>query len=104
MALLLAELVATSRAVAETRSRRAKAARLAELLRRAAPDERVAAASWLCGELPQHKLGVGWATLRELAEAPAREIGTLTVGEVDRAFSELAALSGNGSSRVGRRA
>ena len=64
----LAELVDASAAVAATPARNAKIAALAELLRRAGPDEVGPVVRWLSGELTQRQIGVGWAPLRD---APA---------------------------------
>jgi DNA ligase-1 len=100
---LLDELVVTSRAVADTRSRRDKAGRLAELLRRLAPEERVPAIAWLCGELTQGKIGAGWAALRDLGASPAALEPTLQVAEVEGTFSALASASGAGSVNLRKR-
>jgi DNA ligase-1 len=91
------DLVATSRAVGETRSRREKIDRLAGLLGQLGPDEVRPGVAYLAGVVPQGKLGVGWATLSGLAEIAAAVDVALTVGEVDRAFEVLAATSGAGS-------
>ena len=64
--MLLADLVATSAAVAATRSRLAKIAALADCLRRAEPGEVAIVVSYLSGELRQRRTGVGWAALRDL--------------------------------------
>jgi ATP-dependent DNA ligase I len=93
---LLADLVATSAAVAATRSRLAKVAALADCLRRAAPDEIAIVVSYLSGELRQRRTGVGWAALRDLP--PPAAAPSLAVGEVDRAFAAIESLSGPGSS------
>src|SRR3954462_13333459 len=65
---LLADLVATSQAVASTSARGEKVARLAETLRRLEPGEAGAGVAFLSGELRQRQIGVGWAALRD---APA---------------------------------
>lgn len=101
--MLLDELVRTSRAVADTRSRREKAGRLAELIRRLAPDERVPAIAWLCGELTQGKIGAGWAALRDLGATPAAVSATLQVAEVESTFAALARASGAGSVALRKR-
>ncbi|QDW62161.1 ATP-dependent DNA ligase [Oerskovia sp. KBS0722] len=101
--MLLAEVAATSDAVAATRSRLAKRAALADLLRRAAPDGEAGrpgddveiVVSYLAGELRQRRTGLGWASLRSLP--PPAEFPTLTVEAVDATFEEMAALSGPGS-------
>jgi ATP-dependent DNA ligase I len=97
---LLSDLVETSAAVASTRSRLAKVAALAECLRRAAPDEAALVTSYLSGELRQRRTGIGWAALRDLpAPAPAP---SLEVGEIDRAFARIEAMSGSGSATARR--
>jgi DNA ligase-1 len=93
---LLAEVVAASAAVAATRARTAKAAAIAELLRRAEPGEVLAVTAWLAGDPLQSRLGVGWRTLTRLAHEPAAE-ASLTVDGVDGVLTELAATSGAGS-------
>jgi ATP-dependent DNA ligase I len=101
--MLLADLAATSRAVGETRSRLEKVDRLAALLRRLGPEEVGLVASWLAGDLPQGRIGIGGAVLREaMTPAPAPR-PSLSVAEVDRAFEELARVSGAGSSVERRR-
>jgi DNA ligase-1 len=97
---LLAELVATSAAVAATRSRLAKVAALAECLRRAGPGEIAIVVSYLSGELRQRRAGVGWAALRDLP--PPASSPSLEVAEVDRAFARIEAASGPGSTAVRR--
>jgi DNA ligase 1 len=92
---LLAEIAAASEDVAATRSRTAKAERMALVLRAASPQEAAVVASWLSGELRQRRTGVGWRSLQGLP-GPAVE-ASLTVAEVDAAFTALAALAGPGS-------
>lgn len=95
--MLLTDVAATSLDVAGASARRAKVARIAELLNRAAPDPRLVAiiVSWLSGELPQRQIGVGWAALRSLPPPAAHPV--LTVADVDATFSEIGAVSGKGS-------
>jgi ATP-dependent DNA ligase I len=93
--MLLAEVAATSEAVAATRARLAKIAALAACLRRLTPEEVGIAVPFLAGELRQRQIGVGWAALRDLP-APAAE-ASLTVLGVDDAFTRIGALSGPGS-------
>lgn len=97
---MLADLVRTSDVVAETSSRLAKVARLADCLARAAPDEVAVAVSYLSGELPQGTVGVGWASLRDLPP-PAAE-ASLGLLEVDAAVSRLQAIGGKGSQAARR--
>jgi len=98
--MLLADIVSTSNSVASTRSRLAKVAAIADLLRRAAPEEVPLVVSYLSGELRQRRTGVGWASLRDLPP-PATE-PTVTVVEVDAAFARAAGASGPGSVAIRR--
>ena len=93
--MLLTEIAETSRAVAATSARLAKRELLAGCLRRATPEEVAIAVAYLSGELPQRQIGVGWAALRE-RPAPAAS-PTLTVAEIDAAFTEIGQVSGKGS-------
>ena len=91
----LADVVTASRAVAATRSRKAKVAALAEALGQASPDEIETVTSYLAGALRQRRTGLGWRGLRSLPE-PATT-SDLTVLEVHEAFDNIAALAGAGS-------
>jgi DNA ligase-1 len=93
---LLADVVATSAAVAGTRSRTAKAGAIAELLRRAGPDEVGAVTAWLAGETRQSRLGVGWRTLSTSVGTPV-PTPSLTVAAVDHDLTELARTAGPGA-------
>jgi DNA ligase-1 len=94
--MLLAEVVAVSAAVGATRSRKAKVAALAGLLRAAAPEEIEPATAWLAGEPRQGRLGIGWRTLAALDAAPAAT-PSLPVAAADGVLDELAGTSGAGS-------
>ena len=93
--MLLADVVQTSLAVAATRSRKQKIDRLADCLRRARPEEIETVVGLLSGALCQGKVGVGFAVLRDVDPEPA-QVPAVTVGELDRAVTELAELSGRG--------
>lgn len=97
---LFSTIVATSQAVGATRSRRAKVEELRTLLAVLDPGEVEPVVSWLAGEPRQGRIGVGWRTLAGSRIDPSEE-PSLTVADVDRAFTELAGLSGAGS--TGRR-
>ena len=94
--MLLAELVSTARAVAETSARNAKVALIAELLARLRPDEVAVAVGFLAGEPRQGRIGVGWATAYRLDVAPA-SVPTLEIAELDDAFARLQGTTGHGS-------
>ena len=91
----LADLVATSAAVAATRSRKAKVAALADRLRAAEADELAVVVSYLAGALLQRRTGLGWRSLASLPEPAA--MPTLGVVEVHEDFERMAALAGTGS-------
>jgi DNA ligase-1 len=93
---LLADLVATSDAVAATSSRTAKIANLAALLRALAPDEVCAAVGFLTGEPRQGKVGIGWATLAGITVPPATT-PTIAVLDVDATIDAVLATTGPGS-------
>ena len=98
----LADLVDASAAVGATRSRLEKVERLAEVLRRLAPEEIAAGVAFLSGELRQRQIGVGWAAVRDLP--PPAATPSLTVGEVDAAFERIGGLRGAGSQAARREA
>jgi DNA ligase-1 len=100
--MLFHEIVDTSAAVAATRSRSAKIEALSACIARMRPDEAAAGVGFLAGEPRQRRLGVGWASLRDLP--PAAAAATLAVPDVDAAFERLAGLAGPGSQAERRRA
>jgi DNA ligase-1 len=93
----LADLVTTSRLVAETRSRAAKTAALAELLRRLSPDEIDIAVAFLSGQLRQGRIGLGPSAIQSARPGSAAESPSLTLAEVDATLGEIAATTGAGS-------
>lgn len=93
--MLIADIARTSAAVAGTSGRKAKVAALAGCLRAAGPGEAAIVVAYLSGELPQRQIGVGHAALRDVPP-PAAE-PSLTVPEADAAFTEIGAVSGQGS-------
>ncbi|MFF4226327.1 ATP-dependent DNA ligase [Streptomyces abikoensis] len=93
--MLLIDVARASEEIAATRSRSAKTAVLAGVFRAAGPDEAPVVIPYLAGRLPQRRTGVGWSTLRDLP-APAA-VPSLTVGDVDRALTAIAAVAGKGA-------
>jgi DNA ligase-1 len=93
--------------VAATRSRRDKIERLAALLASAPADEIALATSYLCGVVPQAKLGVGWATLQAVAEATpadrADPTHALGLAELDAMLERVAGTTGKGSAEAKQR-
>ena len=94
---LLAELVRASQRVGATTARRTKVEELALLLRSLASDEIDIGVHYLSGELPQGKIGVGYAAVRAAAGATASRVESLTLAETDRHLTQLAAVRGSGS-------
>jgi DNA ligase-1 len=99
---LLAEVASVSQAVGATSARLEKIATLASALASASPDEAPVVVAWLSGELPQRQIGVGWAALRQ--SPPPAETASLTVTEVDAAFSRIKDMTGKGSAASRREA
>ncbi len=92
----LNEIAATSLAVGATRSRKAKTSQLAAVLSQLAGDEVAVGVSYLSGRLPQGKLGVGFAAIRDVDRQPATS-PTLSLLDVDRTLGEIEATRGAGS-------
>jgi len=102
----LSELVESSRRVAAVSARGEKIALLADFVRRLPAPEITVGVSYLAGELPQGRLGVGYAALAEFwrGGGPAGAAGiapapqpSLELGDVDRAFDALKQVRGAGS-------
>jgi DNA ligase 1 len=98
---LLAAVVTASRAVAATSARSRKVAVLAELLGTLDSDEVPIAVGFLSGVPRQGRIGVGYSTIYGVDRAPGSE-AQLTVGDLDRALTEVSAATGAGSA-AGRR-
>jgi DNA ligase 1 len=97
----LGDLVDTSAAVAQTRSRLAKRSAIATLLQGLGSDDVTTVVTYLSGALRQRRTGVGWATLQDLPEPT--DASELTVTEVDAAFEAMSGLTGPGSQDERRR-
>src|SRR6202048_3078856 len=94
---LLANLVETSQRVGATSGRLAKVRELAALLRSLQPDEIETGVHYLSGELPQGRIGIGFATLRTAAANPPAGTATLSVAAVDGLLTSIAEIRGSGS-------
>jgi len=94
---LLADVVATSRRVADTPSRNAKIAELAALLRTLAPAEIGIGAAYLSGEPRQGRSGIGYGLLRDARPDLVVGAPSLTIAEVDAALERLSGTTGAGS-------
>ncbi|MET0535867.1 MAG: ATP-dependent DNA ligase [Steroidobacter sp.] len=96
---LLSTIVETSAKVAATSARLAKVRELAGCLKTFTLDEVVIGVAYLSGELPQGKIGVGYAVLKEASATTPASNSTLTVLEVDRQLTTLASIRGSGSTQ-----
>jgi DNA ligase-1 len=95
----LAELVDTSRRVAEVSGRLEKIGLIASLLAQAPADEIEIAVAYLSGAIRQQRIGVGWAALQAAMPASPAESPSIELADVDRAFDEIARVAaGKGSS------
>jgi len=92
----LATLVETSQRTAATTSRKAKVAELASCLNGLAPAEIEIGVAFLTGETRQGKIGAGYAQLRSARSGGAAS-PSLTLLDVDSAFTAFGAATGSGS-------
>jgi len=97
--MLFVRVVETADAVASAPGRLQKIAHFADLFRRLAPDEIRTVVALVSGQPRQGRLGLGHAALSEVTGLRPADEPTLTVAEVDRMFSALAAVAGAGSAR-----
>jgi ATP-dependent DNA ligase I len=93
---LLADLVAATTDVGATRARKEKISRLADLLRSATADELAVVVGLVSGDPRQGRIGVGWATVRDVAAVTAPE-SVRTVADLDRLLDRVAHTHGEGS-------
>ncbi len=94
---LLASLVDTSQRVSATPARLAKVRELAACLRALGPGEIDTGVQYLSGETPQGRFGIGYAALRTASAGAAARESTLSIGDVDRRLTEVAAMRGSGA-------
>ena len=94
----LCDLVAASRAVREARRRLDKIGRLSAFLAKVPPHAVESAVAFLCGTLPQGRIGIGFAAVRDARAAPPASHPGLSIADVHAAFERVANLSGPGSS------
>ena len=92
-------LVDTSYRVTASAGRLAKVNILAEYVRTLASDEIDVAVHYLSGEIPQGRIGLGYALLKKMASRRAAVAVELEIQDVDRCLIALAAVRGNGSGK-----
>jgi DNA ligase-1 len=95
----LHELVQVSNAVASTRSRLEKTAKLAGLLTQLRGREIQVGVAYLSGALPQGRIGLGWSASAQARAATASESPTIELLEVDATFDSIARTKGAGAAR-----
>ena len=94
---LLSAVAGTSERVGATSGRLTKIRELASLLAALEPDEIAIVTHYLSGEIPQGRIGIGYATLQAAAAQPGAQRDTLSIADVDRRLTELAQARGAGS-------
>ncbi|MEO1245794.1 MAG: ATP-dependent DNA ligase [Pseudomonadota bacterium] len=97
--MLLAELETASRNVAATRSRLQKRRILAELLSSADHNDVMLVVNYLCGTLPQGRIGLGPAILNRVRKTldAGGSGGTLSLRDVNACFDRVAETAGKGA-------
>jgi DNA ligase-1 len=94
---LFAELVRASQRVGASAARKVKVRELSSFLRALGQAEIETGVHYLSGEIPQGKIGVGFAAVRAAASTEAADTETLLIAEVDQRLTELAVIRGAGS-------
>ena len=100
----LHRLVQTSLAVAATRSRNAKRDALAEVIRAMDGEELPVGVAYLSGILPQGRIGVGPAAIRDSAAVPPAPVPSLSLREAHAAVERVRSPAGPGSAEARRAA
>ena len=93
----LTDLVEASQEVGSTTRKKEKISILAGFLRRAEGKEISLAASYLAGQVPQGRMGVGWANLQEVLRGLPERNRPLGLREVDETFEKVSLEKGAGS-------
>jgi DNA ligase-1 len=93
----LTTLVELSEKVASTKSKKEKISLLAHLLLQTSGEEITLTASYLSGQLPQGRLGIGWATLQQALQDLPDQTRSLNLIEVDSFFERISKEKGAGS-------
>jgi len=91
--MLLKDLVEISKRVGSTSKKKEKASLLARFIQQAKGKEIALAANYLSGQLPQGRLGIGWATLQEALKDLPDQFRPLSLIEMDRLFEGISILA-----------
>ena len=92
-----ADIVRASQRVGATAARLGKVRELASFLRAIPADEIETAVHYLSGDIPQGRIGIGHSLLQSAASNAASDSETLTIDDVHRCLTMIAAIRGNGS-------
>lgn len=93
--MLLARVADVSRQVAATSARSHKISALAELFADSRPEDVALVISYLAGQVPQGRIGIGWSVLKE--PVPPADTASLTLSDTDTALTVLAQVAGPGA-------
>jgi DNA ligase-1 len=99
---LLASLVGASQRVGAASARRTKVREISDFLKALPAQEIETAVHYLSGEISQGRIGISYKALKAAAAASPASEDRLSIGEADRSLTDIAAMSGAGS--TGRRA
>ncbi len=92
------DLVELSKKVGSTARKKEKVSLLADFFRRAKGEEIALAVRYLSAQLPQGRLGIGWAMLQEVLQDLPGHPRSRSLIEIDRFFEEISREKGEGSS------
>lgn len=96
--MLLREIVAYHEKIRETHKKITKINILSDLIRKIPDHELTIGLGLISGRLPFRKIGIGWATLREvLSTHKNTKIGSIPLADLNRLIARLSVLSGKGS-------
>ncbi len=98
------ELVAVSEQLVAHRSRSKKSELLCACLQTLSMSELPVAVKYLCGELPQGKIGIGYAAIRKVlsslpSESELQSTEDMSLLNVDGVFAELSGVKGAGATK-----
>ena len=99
-AVKLRRLVEASARIVASSGRKAKVAILAELLEQTPPSDVATVVHYLAGMLPQGRIGIGPAALRDARHQAAATEADLELAEVDATFTRISEQSGKGSTQA----
>ncbi|MEQ9501250.1 MAG: ATP-dependent DNA ligase [Deltaproteobacteria bacterium] len=93
------KLVCTSLAIARTRKRLEKIDRLADLFRALPRDAIAIGVAYLAGQVPQGRIGIGYAKLRDTQHVPPAAEPSLELLDIHRTLDAIVETTGAGSQK-----